>query len=257
MELRFPFSFATLPTDGRSIATNCETADEAMPRVRKQPEERREELLDAAWELFTEQGWDATTVQDVIERVGIAKGTFYHYFSTQEDLLDAVLNRIANQNLAAALKNVQSPDLDAVQRLNRFFAQSVQWRVKHIAMIKQVIKVVYRPENRVVRQRLWTKSSSLAMPIISEILRQGVDEGNMVVEDHDMSAEMLIQISFLMGEANAETLLGDLSPDEKLAAMTRRYTAYTNAMAKMIGLREGEIQLPGKLLFKAAIESEA
>lgn len=227
-----------------------------MPRIRKEHHERRDELLDAAWELFTEQGWDKTTVQAVIDRVGVAKGTFYHYFRSQEELLDSMLERIAAQNLAAASRNLDDPTLASLDRLNRFFAQNVQWRIRNVRMIRQIVLLIYRPENRLVRQRLWTKSSRLAAPYLSEILRQGMAEGVMRVEDAEMTAELLLELGYLLGEANADVLLSDMPPEEKLTLMNRRFATYTTAMARMIGTDESGIQLPGKQLFEAVICEE-
>jgi AcrR family transcriptional regulator len=47
----------------------------------------KEKVLAAAEELFAEQGYDATSVQQVVTRAGVTKGAMYHYFSSKEDLL--------------------------------------------------------------------------------------------------------------------------------------------------------------------------
>lgn len=62
-----------------------------MPRHRIP--ERRERLLVAARELALEHGWNATTVADVAERVGIGKGAVYLEFPTKAAILDGLLNR--------------------------------------------------------------------------------------------------------------------------------------------------------------------
>lgn len=55
----------------------------------KEREVRRKEILDTAEGFFSEKGYEATSVQDLIDAIGTAKGTFYHYFQSKEDLLDA------------------------------------------------------------------------------------------------------------------------------------------------------------------------
>jgi len=55
-------------------------------RERKKKETRRR-LLDAAMELFREQGYSATTVEDITEHADVAKGTFFNYFPSKEALL--------------------------------------------------------------------------------------------------------------------------------------------------------------------------
>ena len=55
--------------------------EEIMGRVRKNPEERREELAAAALALFCSQGYGVTQVKDICTRARVAKGTFFYYFS--------------------------------------------------------------------------------------------------------------------------------------------------------------------------------
>ena len=62
-------------------------------RVMKEHDERRGEILDAAQLLFNSQGYDSTSVNAIIEHLGISKGTFYHYFSSKEDLIAGIAER--------------------------------------------------------------------------------------------------------------------------------------------------------------------
>ncbi len=58
-----------------------------MPRPRGQGLETREKILDVALELFTEQGYDKTSLRDIAERLGITKAALYYYFERKEDIL--------------------------------------------------------------------------------------------------------------------------------------------------------------------------
>jgi AcrR family transcriptional regulator len=57
------------------------------PRWERRPEERPREILDAAFEVFSEKGYRATRLEEVAERAGATKGAIYHYFDGKEDLL--------------------------------------------------------------------------------------------------------------------------------------------------------------------------
>ena len=65
-----------------------------MSRIRKNHDERLTEILDAAEKLFATKSYDLTTVNDILEVVGIGKGTFYHYFKSKEEVMEAVLDRL-------------------------------------------------------------------------------------------------------------------------------------------------------------------
>lgn len=75
-------------------------ASEAPPRPRTKPAEvRLDELMTAAEALFLAQGVEATTISDIAERAQVAKGTFYHYFTSKHDMLVALGERYTAQFL--------------------------------------------------------------------------------------------------------------------------------------------------------------
>ena len=71
-------------------------------RVVKSAEERKNEILDVAEQLFAEKGFDNASTNDIIKRIGIARGTLYHHFKSKEEILDAIVNRITNAGIARA-----------------------------------------------------------------------------------------------------------------------------------------------------------
>lgn len=71
-------------------------------RVVKEHEERRNEILNTAQTLFVTKGYMKTTINDILQAIGIAKGTFYHYFKSKEEVLDAIIERIIQADVAKA-----------------------------------------------------------------------------------------------------------------------------------------------------------
>ncbi len=74
-------------------------ATKPRPRT-KPPEERRDELMNAALRLFLKQRVGSTTIEQITSGADVAKGTFYLYFSSKEDLLAALGQRFAQELLA-------------------------------------------------------------------------------------------------------------------------------------------------------------
>jgi len=71
-------------------------------RVTKSPEERRRDLLDAAVRVFADKGVAGATVSDIAKAAGVAKGTFYLYFSSKEHLLGALKERFVDEMMEHA-----------------------------------------------------------------------------------------------------------------------------------------------------------
>ena len=76
-------------------------------RTVKTAEERKNEILDVAEELFAEKGYDNASTNDIIARIGIARGTLYHHFGSKEEILDAIVDRMTREGL---IDNMVGPD---------------------------------------------------------------------------------------------------------------------------------------------------
>lgn len=69
------------------------------PRT-KSAEVRLEELMNAALDLFATKGFEATTVNEIVEKAKVAKGTFYNYFTSKTEILQALRQRYLDSFLA-------------------------------------------------------------------------------------------------------------------------------------------------------------
>ena len=71
-------------------------------RIVKEATERKNEILDAAAVLFMKKGFDNTSTNDILDAVGIARGTLYHHFKSKEEVMDALIDRQMEKILSAA-----------------------------------------------------------------------------------------------------------------------------------------------------------
>src|SRR5918994_7418048 len=92
--------------------------------------ERKQQLVDAAAELFASNGYAATRIQDICRRAGVAKGLFYWYFPTKQDLF-AELVRSMRQRLRKAQAAAMDPAADALVRLRQGSESSVLFQIEH------------------------------------------------------------------------------------------------------------------------------
>jgi AcrR family transcriptional regulator len=88
--------------------------------------ERRERLYEAALDLFRSQGYEATTVADITNRAGLAKGTFFNYFPTKDAVLRYLGAREVGRLGAASLASGSSSSLTKLKRLMRALGESLE-----------------------------------------------------------------------------------------------------------------------------------
>ncbi len=86
-------------------------------RTIKDGEERRKELLLTARKLFVQKGYDQTSINDILEIVDIAKGTFYYYFSSKEEVLEAIIMDIVNEGVTRAEHILQDTSFPVLNRI--------------------------------------------------------------------------------------------------------------------------------------------
>ena len=72
-------------------------------------------IVSAAWKLFYEQGYDKTTVDDIVEASGTSKGSFYHYFESKESL-PASLSYLFDEKYEE-LTETMDPSLGVIEKL--------------------------------------------------------------------------------------------------------------------------------------------
>ncbi|MBQ3425020.1 MAG: TetR/AcrR family transcriptional regulator, partial [Clostridia bacterium] len=84
----------------------------------KKGEIRREQILDAAEKLFFEKGYDRTSVQDILDALGMSKGGFYHYFDAKDSVLKAVNERRARARFDRLSSDLHTSGRSPVEKLN-------------------------------------------------------------------------------------------------------------------------------------------
>ena len=83
--------------------------------ARKNGRNTKQKIVSAAWKLFYEQGYDDTTIDDIVFESGTSKGSFYHYFEGKDALLGS-LNILFDEKYEELQKSMD-PDMNAIDKL--------------------------------------------------------------------------------------------------------------------------------------------
>jgi AcrR family transcriptional regulator len=215
-----------------------------MKRISKEYDERLNELLDTAQQLFFEKGYEKTSVNHIIDKVGIAKGTFYHYFKTKSELLDKLVERFAEELLGKMRKLVKRTDLDAVQKLNGMFALGRSIKAKNVKLMKLLLQSLYNEDNLVLRHRIIKSRMVLTMPEFKKILEQGKQEGLFQMSgDPGEIAELIYFLGININEIAGEMILTLNEQPGNIDIIERKINAYEAAVERILGIAEGSIKV--------------
>ena len=159
----------------------------------KHPEETIQRILDIAFRLFMEKGYEHTSIQDIINNLGgLSKGAIYHHFKSKEDILFAVGNRMtseSNQMLADIQKRT---DLNGREKLKAIFKESLDRPVQ-----EELFTVAPNLYNnpKLLLSFLRETIEEVAPGYILTIVRQGISDGSIETEYPEELAELIILVA--------------------------------------------------------------
>ena len=169
-----------------------------MARSVKAPEVRRAELLNTANQLFQTKGYATTTVDDIVQAVGVAKGTFYYYFKSKEALLSALVDQFIQKLLSASQQIIDNPDLDATEKI----VEIVNLQGKMMKEEQYVVMQMYLPENQALTDKVNVEPVLLFSPVLAAVVEQGNHEGVFQVEDPLSTCQFILAASQFMTNHN-------------------------------------------------------
>jgi AcrR family transcriptional regulator len=205
------------------LSSSREEAQTAK-RSRKTPAQRRAELVDAAAEVFMEKGYAAATVSDITNEAGSSHGTFYVYFDSKEDIFDAVAQDRVMLAFDAVKECADQVDRPAVDRIREIWEMNSDPEVSG-----WWVEEFNRSHLTHLRARLVQKASEMFLPVLSDLLKEAVEEGSIEVPVPEATAAFLIAAGLIQRlglEATASVTEGQWK------------LAYDDLSRKVLGLKD-------------------
>ena len=137
----------------------------------KKGERRKRDLLQIAYGMFVSKGYENTSVDEIIEAAGIAKGTYYYYFQSKEQMLEEVIDMML-QAEAERAEAVLGADLSVPEKIVGIIA-SIQPEQQE----RTIEDALHRPENLLMHEKIRQRLFDLVVPILSRAAGDGVKEG--------------------------------------------------------------------------------
>ncbi|MDH3063768.1 TetR/AcrR family transcriptional regulator [Achromobacter insolitus] len=173
---------------------------------------RLDELMAAAEALFIQKGVEATTINEIVERAGVAKGTFYHYFTSKNDMLAALRAKFSQGFLDHIAREVDACEAnDGVARLRAWTRAGVQAYFDGYELHDVVFHDAQHPDRGVTEK-------SAVLRQLEAILEAGARAGCWSLDDTALTAIVLyhgmhgaVDACIARGRRDAEALSGPLS----------------------------------------------
>ncbi len=198
-------------------------------RIVKGAEERRNEILDVAERLFGTKGFDGTSTTDILNEIGIARGTLYYHFKSKEDILDAMIERMTSSLVAKASEIAGKRDVPVLQRLTLMMMElNVNNDLGH-----EIMEQVHKPQNALMHQKMHKRLLDGVNPVVTHLIEEGITQGICQTDYPAEVAEMTLVYS--------NTVFDDLagySGEER----QRRIAAFIYNLERLLGMEEGSMR---------------
>lgn len=203
---------------------------------------RRGELLDVAFDLMQEVGYDAMSVETVTSRAKVAKGTFYHYFASKDELLYELLQRFGQGLTDHLSQAVSGRSGTARERLQALIDAATEYKTAHTGQSRSVT-FLYRKDNQTLRFRLYAVWADATRNVLRPIIAQGVADGSFAVADVDFAADALISLWYEAADRLWLRAIAEPDADSFVRVLLAGGAGLKQAQERVLGLPGGAIDL--------------
>ncbi len=198
---------------------------------------RREEILDAAEELFVTKGYEQATTVDIMQKVGIAKGTLYYHFTSKEEILDALIERMGRKMIAKALICAGQTDEPVYERLLQVLLSLNATKSGNGKMVE----ILHQPRNEILHEKSRQLIVREAGPILTRLLKEGIEEGLFDCKYPSQTVEMVLLYVLVAFDEQTPDAKSDLEMVEKV-------DAFIFNLERLFGAKSGSFAFVRQLL---------
>ena len=191
----------------------------------KTKEERRNEIIETAGKLFEEKGYEQTQVQDIVNEIGVAKGLFYYYFKSKDEVMEELADRYADAIIDAVNKLIDK-DITTFDKINRIFQIFIDSAEKKFGIFMGILNV----KNGITHERIFFNVGKKMVPLVTELILSGNDNGECNCSDPKFITEFLVSGLF--------NIMNQISPDEKIDYLKEKLPTIKTMILKLYNFAE-------------------
>lgn len=203
---------------------------------------KKDKILNISREFFYTKGYGKTSIQNIIDKAEIAKGTFYHYFKSKEDLLNQFTSREVSGVYDLVYKTLDM-DLNALEKLEMMFKFASNWKSENVKLMRALVRILISDVNIMLRHSMLQNQIKQMAPVYQSIINQGVKEGVFHVRDIEYTSQFILSTSASFGE-NAYKILGvPIYTEEVLNEFRNLMKNFEDSLERILGLKESSIHI--------------
>lgn len=156
----------------------------------KNPEITINRILDTSMDLFLKNGYENTTIQDIVNELGdLSKGAIYHHFKSKDEIMEAVIPRIYKNNNDNSFDEEEIKATNGLEKLKKIFLKSLKNPAQE-KLVKAAPSLMKNP--RILTQQIFDVIEKMVPTVIEPIIKEGVLDGSIKTNSPKELAESFL-----------------------------------------------------------------
>ena len=193
---------------------------------------KKEQILDVSLSLFLEKGYDNTSISDILSNLNIARGTLYYHFESKEAIMDTIIERSIKNVIEEAKGIVFRKGMTVQEKMFTLFSST---SMKRLSGRELMIDYLNQPQNALFHEKINRSFIQKIVPLLGDIIKEGVEEGIFINAYPYESAEMILVMIIGFMDVYYDNV------DEN--DIKRRTESLLYNMERILGVKEGSFDM--------------
>ena len=204
---------------------------------------KRTQILDAAEALFFERGYDRTSVQDILDALGMSKGGFYHYFDAKDSVLRAVVERRMQGRLDQLTASLYDSRRSPVDRLNLLLGMANLFESEETPFAALLLKLCYRDKDAAMTAHRRRVLIDRLLPRLNDVIGEGVADGSFHTRHPQALGRLLLLLACDVDDEVCALLADTPDNPDVMLRMLELLNAYRESVERLAGAPYGSVVL--------------
>ena len=200
-------------------------------------ESKRQEMLNAAEQLFLSKGYEATSVQDILDALHASKGGFYHHFASKEDVLRVLCSQHAERAAAWTAQALEGA-ADDMARINAVLRGFTPLRRQEADFLHMLMPAISRPEGRAMALIYQDALMERFLPLLARQIATATVSGTLCPPVRALEEDVLLLVNPCW-----MAIAADLHARRDAAAMLPRLERTRRAIEVLLDAPYGSVEI--------------
>lgn len=160
-------------------------------RVVKNPDERKQEIIDAAIRVFARKGYEKTSISDIAKEINVSQGLCYRYFQSKEEMYDAAIDEYAEYIASENMKKYGLPGNSLKEHI-----RMMTGKVSDLSAVEKnqadLYEFFHKQGNQKLHDQLFFKVAEKLVPHVTRAIKEGKERGETKISDPETAAYFFI-----------------------------------------------------------------